>query len=52
MHGTNSSQILANLATISRSSEPGTVYHYDILPVIDVYANVQDRDLGGHFRGR
>ena len=23
------------------------IYHYDIRPVIDVYANVQDRDLGG-----
>jgi multidrug efflux pump subunit AcrB len=46
VHGANSSQILANLATISRNSEPGTVYHYGVLPVIDVYANVQDRDLG------
>jgi multidrug efflux pump subunit AcrB len=46
VHGTNSSQILANLGTISRNSEPGTVYHYGVLPVIDVYANVQDRDLG------
>jgi multidrug efflux pump subunit AcrB len=47
VHGTNSSQVLANLATISRNSEPGTAYHYGVLPVIDVYANVQDRDLGG-----
>jgi len=46
VHGANSSQILANLATISRGSEPGTVYHYGVRPVIDVYANVQDRDLG------
>jgi multidrug efflux pump subunit AcrB len=46
VHGAGSSQILANLATISRGSEPGTVYHYGVLPVIDVYANVQDRDLG------
>jgi len=46
VHGTNSSQVLANLATISRSSEPATVYHYGVLPVVDVYANVQDRDLG------
>jgi multidrug efflux pump subunit AcrB len=47
LHGTNSSQVLANLATISRDSEPGSIYHYNIRPVIDVYANVQDRDLGG-----
>jgi multidrug efflux pump subunit AcrB len=46
VHGANSSQILGNLATITRNSEPGTVYHYGVLPVIDVYANVQDRDLG------
>ncbi len=47
IHGTNSSQILANMASIQRDSEPGVIYHYDIIPVIDVYANVQDRDLGG-----
>jgi multidrug efflux pump subunit AcrB len=47
VHGTNSSQILANLATISRNSVPATIYHYNIKPVIDIYANVQDRDLGG-----
>ncbi|MCE0523754.1 MAG: efflux RND transporter permease subunit, partial [Methylacidiphilales bacterium] len=47
VHGTNSSQILANLASVKRDAEPGVIYHYDIRPVIDVYANVQDRDLGG-----
>ena len=46
VHGTNSSQILSNLATVERNAEPGIIYHYDIRPVIDVYANVQDRDLG------
>ncbi len=46
VHGANSSQILANLATISRNSEPGTVYHYGVVPVVDVYASVQDSDLG------
>jgi multidrug efflux pump subunit AcrB len=46
VHGANSSQILANLASVSRDSVPGTIYHYDIRPVIDVYANVQDTDLG------
>jgi multidrug efflux pump subunit AcrB len=46
VHGTGSSQILANLAGVERSSEPGVVYHYNIRPVIDVYANVQGRDLG------
>ena len=47
LHGTTGSQVLANVATIHRDTEPGVVYHYDIRPVIDVYANVQDRDLGG-----
>jgi multidrug efflux pump subunit AcrB len=47
LKGTNSTQVLANLSTIDRDSEPGVIYHYDIRPVIDVYANVQDRDLGG-----
>jgi multidrug efflux pump subunit AcrB len=47
VRGAHSSQILANLATISRNSVPGTIYHYNIRPVIDIYANVQDRDLGG-----
>ena len=32
LHGTNSSQILANLASIHRDSEPGVIYHYDIRP--------------------
>jgi multidrug efflux pump subunit AcrB len=46
VHGTGSSQILANLASIQRNSEAGAVYHYNVRPVIDVYANVQGRDLG------
>jgi multidrug efflux pump subunit AcrB len=46
LHGASSSQVLANVASISRDSEPAVIYHYDIRPVIDVYANVQDRDLG------
>jgi multidrug efflux pump subunit AcrB len=47
VHGATSSQVLANLASVSRDSVPGTIYHYNIRPVIDVYTNVQDRDLGG-----
>jgi multidrug efflux pump subunit AcrB len=46
VHGTNSSQILTNLASVARTSEAAAIYHYDIRPVIDIYANVQDRDLG------
>jgi multidrug efflux pump subunit AcrB len=40
-------QLLGNLATISRGTEQDLVSHYDIQPVIDVYADVQGRDLGG-----
>jgi CzcA family heavy metal efflux pump len=39
-------QILGNLATISPATEWGTVSHYDVQPVIDVYANVDGTDLG------
>ncbi len=45
--GSGGSQVLANVATVSRSAEPAAIYHYNIKPVIDVFANVQDRDLGG-----
>ncbi|MEI9999176.1 MAG: efflux RND transporter permease subunit [Verrucomicrobiota bacterium] len=47
LHGNNGTQILANVATIKRTSEPAVITHYDIRQVIDVFANVQDRDLGG-----
>ena len=38
--------ILADVATIDRSQEMAAVDHYDIRRVIDIYANVQGRDLG------
>jgi CzcA family heavy metal efflux pump len=41
-----SPEILADVATISRSSEPPIIMHYNTRKVLDVYANVQDRDLG------
>src|ERR1700723_1545546 len=40
-------QILDNVATITRDVGPAVVNHYDIGPVIDIYASAQDRDLGG-----
>jgi len=39
-------EILADVADISRSSELPLVTHYNIRPTLDLYANVQDRDLG------
>lgn len=40
-------QMLNNLATITRRSGVAVVSHYDVAPVFDIFANVQDRDLGG-----
>src|SRR5437868_7496172 len=40
-------QVLANLVTIKPNTTPAAVYHYDITPVVDVYASTQGRDLGG-----
>jgi multidrug efflux pump subunit AcrB len=38
--------ILADVASIKRSSEMEAISHYNIRRVVDVYAAVQDRDLG------
>jgi multidrug efflux pump subunit AcrB len=46
VRGLGTSQILSNLADIGRSASPGVISHYDIQQVIDVYAYVQDADLG------
>ena len=43
----NRLQILGGLATISRERSSAVVSHYNIQPVIDLYATTQDRDLGG-----
>jgi multidrug efflux pump subunit AcrB len=39
-------QILRNIAEAQRKTSAVTVSHYDNLPVMDVYANVEQRDLG------
>ncbi len=43
-------EILADVATISRSSEMPIVQHYNIARTLDIYANVQGRDLGAASR--
>jgi len=43
----SSGQILANVATVSRSNVPPVFTHYNVAPVIDVYGSVDGRDLGG-----
>jgi multidrug efflux pump subunit AcrB len=39
-------QILGNLAQFKPGAELGTVSHYDVQPVLDIYANVVGTDLG------
>ena len=39
-------QVLGNLASITPGTELGTVSHYNVQPVIDIYANVVGTDLG------
>jgi multidrug efflux pump subunit AcrB len=40
-------QLLRNVSQTTRAAAPLTVSHYDALPVMDVYANTEQRDLGG-----
>jgi len=40
-------QILGALAEITRGVGPAVESHYNVQPVIDIFAGVQDRDLGG-----
>ncbi|MDQ6705646.1 MAG: efflux RND transporter permease subunit [Acidobacteriota bacterium] len=40
-------QLLSNLATLGRGTSTAVVNHYNVQPVFDVYANVDERDLGG-----
>ena len=43
----SSVQLLQNLATIRRGTSVADVTHYNVQNVFDVYANVDNRDLGG-----
>ena len=43
---TNRPGILADVASIKRASEMEVVTHYNIRRTVDIYAAVQDRDLG------
>jgi len=44
---TKQSQLLCDLCTLERRPSVGVASHLNIQPVYDIYANVQDRDLGG-----
>ena len=39
-------QLLGSLATVSRTTTPLSLNHYNVQPVFDVYASVQGTDLG------
>jgi multidrug efflux pump subunit AcrB len=39
-------QVLGNLSSIDPGNELGTVSHFDVQPVLDVYTNVDGTDLG------
>ncbi len=43
--------ILGNVASITPGAELGTVSHYDVMPVLDIFANVDGTDLGSVTRG-
>jgi multidrug efflux pump subunit AcrB len=40
-------QVLGGIATIQRGASDAVVSHYNVKPVIDIFATTQDRDLGG-----
>jgi multidrug efflux pump subunit AcrB len=40
-------QLLSNLARLNRNNSPEIESHYDIQPVIDIFATPDKRDLGG-----
>src|SRR2546428_602904 len=43
-------QLLTNLATVDPGTTPAVANHYNVQRVFDVFASVQDRDLGGAAR--
>ena len=43
----HSTEMLSNMAQATRGVTTQVVNHYNVQPLYDVYANVQDRDLGG-----
>ena len=43
----NGDQLLRNVSQTTRMVAPLTVSHYNAQPVMDVYANTEQRDLGG-----
>jgi multidrug efflux pump subunit AcrB len=44
--GSSTPQVLGALGTITRTRSAAVVNHYNVLPTTDLFATVQDRDLG------
>ncbi|HXA02999.1 MAG TPA: efflux RND transporter permease subunit [Cytophagaceae bacterium] len=44
--GLNQPQLLTNISTVSRGNTMGLVSHYNVQATIDIFANVEDIDLG------
>lgn len=47
---TGEKQLLSNLATLQSKRVPAVVSHHNLEPVLDIYANVHERDLGSASR--
>ncbi|MEY2528399.1 MAG: hypothetical protein QOJ05_489 [Verrucomicrobiota bacterium] len=45
--GAANGQLLTNLATFTRTNSQPIYSHYNILPVVDVFGGIANRDLGG-----
>ena len=45
--GQGNEQLLANLATVTRTTGAPVISHYNVMPVIDIFGGVSGRDLGG-----
>src|SRR4051812_5199353 len=45
--GAANGQLLTNLGSLTRTNSQPIYSHYNILPVVDVYGGVANRDLGG-----
>jgi CzcA family heavy metal efflux pump len=48
--GASRSGILGDVASVSRSTEMEAINHYNIRRLVEIYGNVQDRDLGSAAR--
>ena len=48
--GASRSGILADVATVTRTNEMEVINHYNIRRLVEIYGNVQDRDLGSAAR--